>query len=595
MALAGRRGHGGRRSFAPVLGRSADGKKSKTLRSLMMLRRIFPVAAVVGLLVSISLAPGVRAQGAPKSEPMPAGVSLAKGGEFDEPLPADIAAPAGWEAAAKPEGVVSQARDAKDGAEFLRLEATAPNQLVLVSQSVAIPAGAKGLVVQARFRTANVKFGKGFLNDARARFGFLDASGKAAGKSPPDIIFSSHAKDWTFIEKKFLVADGATTLRVNLALNRPATGTLDMDWLRVGPMDDAEADALIQAPLLAAQAKASDEAEVPALLALPPITRTLKVSGNKLLNDQGKRVILRGVNVPSLEWSAKGEQVLRSAKVALLDWKANVIRVPVHNAYWFGRAKSAKEKGGDPEAYRAIVDDLVKIAAGQGAYLILDLHLYGGPKAEAVEFWKDAAARYKDNPAVLFDLYNEPTGITWELWQKGGPREVKDKKTGETSVVQVVGMQALIDAVRSTGARNIVICGGLEYAYNLTGVLDGKALNPGAGNGLIYATHFYNWHRNWEKNFLGVAAKYPVLVGEFGADVKKMSFIKASSQEDPYTWMPDALGMMQKYELNWTAFSLHPKATPVLIKDWTYEPTPFFGAFVKDALAGKKFESKKLR
>ena len=74
-----------------------------------------------------------------------------------------------------------------------------------------------------------------------------------------------------------------------------------------------------------------------------------------------------------------------------------------------------------------------------------------------------------------------------------------------------------------------------------------------------------------------------------------MSFVPANQQENPLTWMPDALGMIQKYQLNWTAFSLHPAATPVLIKDWTYEPTPFFGAFVKDALAGKKFESVKLR
>jgi hypothetical protein len=39
--------------------------------------------------------------------------------------------------------------------------------------------------------------------------------------------------------------------------------------------------------------------------------------------------------------------------------------------------------------------------------------------------------------------------------------------------------------------------------------------------------------------------------------------------------VPDALGLVQKYRLNYTAFCMHPKSTPVLIKDWTYEPTPF--------------------
>lgn len=470
----------------------------------------------------------------------PAGPLVANG-DFESPAAAD-GLPPSWER--KPDGLVTLQKEA--GVQFVRLVSQAPNQLVQISQTVPVPADIKGLVVQARFRTANVKFGKDFLCDARTRFSFVDAAGQPVGKSPSDVIFSANAKVWTDIERKFLVPEGAAAIKVNVCLNRPASGTLDLDAIRLSPMDEKEIAALAQAPLLAQQKKAVDEAEVVRLLQLPSITRELKVSGNKLVNDQGRTVILQGVNVPSLEWSGRGEQVNRSAKVALVDWKANVIRVPVHNGYWFGRGKGAKETSNDADAYRRTVDDLVKIAAGQGAYLILDLHLFGGPQADAVEFWKDAAARYKNNPAVLFDLFNEPTGITWDLWQKGGPKEVKDKKTGEVSVVQVVGMQALIDAVRSTGARNVVIAGGMSFAYDLSGVLEGHALTESGGNGLVYATHFYNWHRGWEKRFLALASKYPLLVGEFGADVKKMNFVPANQQEDPYTWMPDALGMIQK-------------------------------------------------
>ncbi|MDF3056183.1 MAG: celA [Rariglobus sp.] len=543
----------------------------------LIFRRLFPLYL---LLAALPLA----AQGTAPTKP------LVANGDFEAPTAADNL-PAAWEG--KSEGVVTVVKE--EDRQFVRLVSQAPNQLVLISQLVPVPPDVKGLVVQARFRTANVKFGKDFLCDARTRFSFLDAAGQPVGKSPSDVIFNANAKTWTDVERKFLIPEGAATLKVNLCLNRPASGTLDVDAIRLSPMDASEAEALAQAPLRAQQKKLADEEESSRLIQLPSLTRELKVSGNKLINDQGRPVILQGVNVPSLEWSAKGEQVNRSAKVALLDWKANVIRVPVSNSYWFGRGKGAKEPSNDADAYRRIVDDLVKIAAGQGAYLILDLHLFGGPKANAVEFWKDAAARYANNPAVLFDLFNEPTGITWDLWQKGGVREVKDKKTQEVTQVEVVGMQALIDAVRSTGARNIVIAGGVGYAYDLSGVLEGYALADHDGNGLVYATHFYNWHRGWEKRFLPLANKYPILVGEFGADVKKMSFIPGNQQENPYTWMPDALGMIQKYNLNWTAFSFHPAASPVLIKDWTYEPTPFFGAFVKDALAGKKFESVKLR
>lgn len=547
----------------------------------------FPVLFLRACLAALLLGLAPLAGAAPAAT---SGSSLVVNGDFDKAGAAGV--PDAW-SAPKPEGKISLERES--GSTYLRLLATAPNQLVLVTQSVAIPADWEGVVVQARFRTANVKFGKDFLCDARARFSFLDAQGKAVGKGPPDIIFSAQAKNWTDAERKLLVPEGATALKVNVCLNRPASGTLDLDAIRIVAMDTAEAAAIADAPLAAERQKLADEQEVVRLLALPPVTRPLKVSGNKLVDDRGRHVILRGVNVPSLEWSSRGENVLRSAKVSFLDWKANVIRVPVHHGYWFGRGKGAKEPSNNAEAYRKIVDDLVKIAAGQGAWLILDLHLFGAPQADAVEFWKDAAARYKNNPAVIFDLFNEPTGLTWELWQKGGPKEVTDKKTGVVSTVQVVGMQALIDAARSTGAKNVIVASGMSFSYDLSGVLEGHALSEGGGNGLVYATHFYNWHRGWEKRFLALASKYPILVGEFGADVKKMSFVPANQQEDPFTWMPDALGMMQKYQLNWTAFSLHPAASPVLIKNWTYEPTPFFGAFVKDALAGKKFESVRLR
>jgi hypothetical protein len=74
-----------------------------------------------------------------------------------------------------------------------------------------------------------------------------------------------------------------------------------------------------------------------------------------------------------------------------------------------------------------------------------------------------------------------------------------------------------------------------------------------------------------------------------------MSFIPAEAQEDPYTWAPDFLGLIQKYHFNWTGWSFHTSASPDLLLNWNYDPTPYWGAFVKDALHGKQFEMKKMR
>ena len=71
-------------------------------------------------------------------------------------------------------------------------------------------------------------------------------------------------------------------------------------------------------------------------------------------------------------------------------------------------------------SYRACVDKIVRLAANRGAYVAIDLHRFRAPKAEHAAFWKDVAAKYKNHPAVLFDLFNEPNGITWEIWRDGG-------------------------------------------------------------------------------------------------------------------------------------------------------------------------------
>lgn len=160
---------------------------------------------------------------------------------------------------------------------------------------------------------------------------------------------------------------------------------------------------------------------------------------------------------------------------------------------------------------------------------------------------------------------------------------------------QGVGMQALLNTVREVGAKNVVVVGGLDWSYDLSGIANGFALEDKGGNGIIYASHIYPWKRDWKDKALAVVDKYPLILGEVGADIHKMDFIPKEAQEDPYTWVPDMLGLIQKYKLHWTGFSFHPKATPVMIEDWSYKPTPFWGAFAKRALAGEKFELQKMR
>jgi hypothetical protein len=377
-------------------------------------------------------------------------------------------------------------------------------------------------------------------------------------------------------------------------------GTLDLDDIAVKAVDPA-------ALVLAQQAAAEDAKKsiVPPEAPQPAKWPSeLHVVGNQVLNKANQPVWLQGVNVVSLEFLVRGDHLLKSLVVAVDEWKSNIIRLPVKEEYWFG--KSAEQKDGGA-AYRELVDTAITLAANRGAYVLLDLHRFGAPRAEHADFWKDASTRYKNHPALVFDLFNEPHGISWEVWRNGGFVEEKKKPADEDAFLtpeekakqakgfQSIGMQALLDAVRGAGAQNVVLVGGLDWSYDLTGIAKGFELKDDGGHGIIYASHIYPWKRDWAGKVLLVAEKHPILLGEVGADIHKMNFIPADAQEDPYTWVPDMLGLIQKYKLHWTGFSFHPKASPVLIEDWTFKPTPYWGAFAKRALAGEHFELKKMR
>lgn len=486
-----------------------------------------------------------------------------------------------------------------EGGRFLRMKSTVPDKTVMVFRNLVLPAGTKAVELKWRWRITGLKPGKMPWFDARFMMDFKDAANKKLKPQPSAPYSRRDTKDGAWEEKtvRFLVPEGAVSLDLMPSLFSVKAGTLDLDDFTLIPTD-AEPVLAQQREREAAAAKTRVPREEPNKDKWP---KPIRVVGNKILDSGDKEVWLQGLNIPSLEWSVGGEQVLKSTIVAIEEWKSNVIRIPVKEEYWFGR--SGQTDGG--ASYRDVVDQMITLASNRGAYVVLDLHRYRAPKPEFLEFWKDAAAKYKDHPALIFDLMNEPHGISWEIWRNGGfvgektdadqaaflSEEEKKKSQGFESP----GMQAMLDAVRSTGARNVVLVGGLDYAYQLDGILNGFALDDKSGNGIIYATHVYPWKKGWQKYFLDAAAKHPILLGEVGGDAKKMDFMPHEIQEDVETWAPDMLGLIQQHKLHWTGWCFHPKATPRMILDWDYTPTPFWGQLAKEALSGKRFEVKKLR
>jgi hypothetical protein len=180
----------------------------------------------------------------------------------------------------------------------------------------------------------------------------------------------------------------------------------------------------------------------------------------------------------------------------------------------------------------------------------------------------------------VFDLYNEPyidtsnaqTTDPWACWLSGCTITKSD--TGTTGNWQSAGMQQLVDAVRKTGATNVLMLGGLAYSNDLSGWL---AHVPSDPLGQIAASfHDYNFNTCagascWASTIAPVAQKHPVITGELGEDDCGHGFV------DSYMAWADTNGVSY---LGWTWNVWDCKSGPALITDYTGATTGF-GAGIK--------------
>lgn len=320
----------------------------------------------------------------------------------------------------------------------------------------------------------------------------------------------------------------------------------------------------------------------------------LHQEGNQLYNAKGQAVRLLGTNVPQLTWSPTGDGIVdQILDLALNEWESNFIRLGVVPRFWlYGAYETTTDADGNTvavlengkpkqtvtaEQYRAKVDELIDKIVAQGKYVLLNNHSFFLPDEDSFKFWESAAAKYKDHPNIIFGLFNEPTQCTWDMWKDGG-HIVYDGLTdwGESTKVDITsrGLQALLDTVRATGAKNVITVSGLTWGFDLTNVTTTHRLDQGDGNGLIYETHPYpDRDPDWD-TCIGIAAQeYPILVGEAGP--KKESMKDANDKD----YMERLLAFFEKYQVNLTAWALG--AWPNLLAQPKLEPTAY-GQLIKD-------------
>ena len=311
------------------------------------------------------------------------------------------------------------------------------------------------------------------------------------------------------------------------------------------------------------------------------------VVGNTVCTVDGHAHLFHGVDRPSLEWQPGGDHLSLADFQLMAGWKANTVRIALNQDFWLEGSQYYDA------SYASTVDSAVHWAEDAGLDVILDLHwsdrgVLGScdpangcqqvmADANSITFWSQVASLYSGDGRVLFELYNEPHDVSWAAWKSGG----------NEGGFQVAGMQQLYDAVRAAGAENLVVMGGLSWAYDLSGVPDHRV----SGYNILYATHPYNNSAASKASnfdtYWGLLTKTdPVIVTEFGDGGE------CSSGTMPYvpainTYVSDVITYADQHNASWTAWAWYPGGCkfPALINDWSGTPTPP-GAVVQSALAG---------
>lgn len=180
------------------------------------------------------------------------------------------------------------------------------------------------------------------------------------------------------------------------------------------------------------------------------------VVGNHLKDVNGTTLRLRGASKSGLEYlhldlDAWTLDMIKLDVSKMRAWGLNTVRLPLRDVHWLS----------DPR-YRSVVDDFVKEALHREMLVIIDLHTqqleYGmaefmyrlDGKKDAKAFWISMVETYGNHSSIMFEVFNEPHGISPTTWWYGNSK--------------YYGYQELLFEIRNR-SQTVCIVGGLDYAY----------------------------------------------------------------------------------------------------------------------------------
>jgi endoglucanase len=328
----------------------------------------------------------------------------------------------------------------------------------------------------------------------------------------------------------------------------------------------------------------------------------LHVQGNRIVDETGNTVVLRGVAVPDIGvlFSDGGgisgvtgriDEILGAAALDI-----HAIRLPVYPRtvvndgnptysplpYPVGPA-APLEAGAVMELSASdyiaqVLQPAVDYATSKNLYAIVDYHQIdnvttGTSSADAVTFWTTVAPVFAGYSNVVYEAFNEPIDSTGNAGITAA---------GAWTSAFTTAAQSWISAIRAGAPNNVIIVGSPSWSQYPDGALTAGL----TGGNLVFTAHAYpsNWPgTGFQSRVAKAAMGEPVAMTEWGYSIGTMT------PND--TWAQNLQTFVNSGGESWTAWVADPYwGPPMFTRPTTSTFNSFnglndFGTFVQNWLA----------
>lgn len=253
----------------------------------------------------------------------------------------------------------------------------------------------------------------------------------------------------------------------------------------------------------------------------------LRVSGNNLVNECGTQVQLRGVSSHGLQWYGLIQCMdYCCVSASALDYLANNVGIDV-----FRIAVYPEPNGyiSNPSGFTNQANNIVQMCEDRGIYAIIDWHTLtpGDPNSSIVyarTFWESMATANKDRKNVIYEICNEPNGVSWT--------QIRTYAND------------IIPRIRAIDPDAIIIVGTPNWSQLGSEVVS----NQLSYSNIMYTFHFYaaTHDTSMLTNYIG---QLPIFVTEWAATEA------TGSGATNYTRADSFINIMATNKISWAAWS----------------------------------------